>query len=96
MSHGDDDIGNKPTERSHSNPLERFVDWAFARQVSIHQWLLRDALGHLAVPLLVAGGIVVSIFFLYQGSTSELAPMEDREVLNVQISAPETAIPSWS
>ena len=45
----------------------------------------------LPVPLLVALSVTASIYFLYQGSTRELAPTEDREVLNVQISAPETA-----
>jgi multidrug efflux pump len=57
----------------------------------LHQRLLRDALQHLPVPLLVALVVTGSIYFLYQGSTQELAPTEDREVLNVQISAPETA-----
>jgi multidrug efflux pump len=78
-------------DRDHGNALERFVDKAFAVQVRLQQVLLRDALRHLPVPLLVAAAVTGSIFFLYQGSTQELAPTEDREVLNVQISAPETA-----
>jgi len=78
-------------DREHSNALERFVDWAFSMQVRVHQWLLRDALRYLPVPLLVALTVTGSIYFLYQGSTKELAPTEDREVLNVQISAPQTA-----
>ncbi len=78
-------------DRDHGNALERFVDWAFGLQVRFHQWLLRDALRFIGVPLLVAVAVTTSIFFLYQGSTRELAPTEDREVLNVQISAPETA-----
>ncbi|MEZ5560604.1 MAG: efflux RND transporter permease subunit [Pseudomonadales bacterium] len=78
-------------DREHSSALERFVDWAFSLQVRVHQWLLRDALKFLPVPLLVALTVTGSIDFLYQGSTKELAPTEDREVLNVQISAPETA-----
>ncbi|MGE0622033.1 MAG: efflux RND transporter permease subunit [Pseudomonadales bacterium] len=78
-------------DRDHSNALERFVDWAFSQQVRVHQWLLRDALRYLPVPLLVAAVVTGSIYFLYQGSTKELAPTEDREVLNIQISAPETA-----
>ncbi len=78
-------------DREHGNRLEHFVDAAFALQVRVHQFLLRDALRYLAVPLLVAAVVTGSIYFLYQGSTQELAPTEDREVLNVQISAPETA-----
>ena len=78
-------------DREHGNALERFVDNAFGLQVKAHQWLLRDALRFLPMPLLVAGCITASIYFLYQGSTQELAPTEDREVLNVQIVAPETA-----
>jgi len=78
-------------DRDHTTALERLVDWAFSMQVRIHQFLLRDALRYLPVPLLVALVVTGSIYFLYQGSTKELAPTEDREVLNVQISAPETA-----
>ncbi|MEQ8860665.1 MAG: efflux RND transporter permease subunit [Pseudomonadales bacterium] len=78
-------------DRDHATALERFVDKAFSLQVRVHQFLLRDALRYLPVPLLVALAVTGSIYFLYQGSTTELAPTEDREVLNVQISAPETA-----
>ncbi len=78
-------------EKNAGSSLERFVEWAFSKQISFHQWLLRDALKYLAVPLLVAFSVTTAIYFLYQGSTQELAPTEDREVLNVQISAPETA-----
>ncbi|MCR9259475.1 MAG: efflux RND transporter permease subunit [Pseudomonadaceae bacterium] len=78
-------------DREHGTALEHFVDRAFKQQVRIHQFLLRDALRFLPVPLLVAVTITGSIWFMYQGSTNELAPTEDREVLNVQISAPETA-----
>ncbi len=78
-------------DREHGTALEHFVDGAFKQQVRIHQFLLRDALRFLPVPLLVAVTITGSIWFMYQGSTQELAPTEDREVLNVQISAPETA-----
>jgi multidrug efflux pump len=78
-------------DRDHGNALERWVDRAFSLQVRLHQFLLRDALRYVAVPLLVALAVTASIYFLYQGSTQELAPTEDREVLNVQISAPETA-----
>jgi len=78
-------------DREHGTALEHFVDGAFQQQVRIHQFLLRDALRFLPVPLLVAVTITGSIWFMYQGSTQELAPTEDREVLNVQISAPETA-----
>ncbi|MEE4298149.1 MAG: efflux RND transporter permease subunit, partial [Pseudomonadales bacterium] len=78
-------------DREHGTRLEHFVDGAFSLQVRAHQFLLRDALRHLPVPLLVAAAVTGSIWFLYEGSTKELAPTEDREVLNVQISAPETA-----
>lgn len=78
-------------DREHSSALERLVDKVFSRQIQLHQWLLRDALRYLPVPLLIALTVTGSIYFLYQGSTQELAPTEDREVLNVQISAPETA-----
>ncbi|HSG87630.1 MAG TPA: efflux RND transporter permease subunit [Pseudomonadales bacterium] len=78
-------------DREHGTALEHFVDKAFGLQVRIQQFFLRDALRFLPVPLLVAATVTGSIWFMYQGSTQELAPTEDREVLNVQISAPETA-----
>ncbi len=78
-------------ERQHGNALERIVERAFEIQVGAYQRVLRSALAWLPVPLLVAAGVTASIYFLYAGSTRELAPTEDREVLNVQISAPETA-----
>ncbi len=78
-------------ERNHNNALERLVEWFFARQVNLYQRVLEGALRFVSVPLFVAAAVTGSIVFLYQGSTSELAPTEDREVLNVQISAPDTA-----
>ncbi|MEM1435640.1 MAG: efflux RND transporter permease subunit [Pseudomonadota bacterium] len=78
-------------DRDHTTRLERLVEWVFERQVRIYQRVLADALRFLPVPLLVAVAVTASIYFLYAGSTRELAPTEDREVLNVQISAPETA-----
>ncbi|MEQ9003661.1 MAG: efflux RND transporter permease subunit [Pseudomonadales bacterium] len=78
-------------DRTHQTWLEQRVERAFSFQVGIYQRLLRDALRYLPVPLLVAAAVTGSIYVLYSGSTRELAPTEDREVLNVQISAPETA-----
>ncbi|MDZ7826912.1 MAG: efflux RND transporter permease subunit [Gammaproteobacteria bacterium] len=80
-------------DRAHANRLEHLVDRSFSLLVRAHQFLLRDALRHLPVPLLVAAVVTGSIWFLYQGSTQELAPTEDREVLNVQISAPRDRDP---
>lgn len=78
-------------ERSHSTALERLVESAFAHQIRLYQRALSSALRYLPVPLLVATAVTGAIYFLYQGSTQELAPTEDREVVNIQISAPETA-----
>lgn len=83
-------------ERNHTNALERVVEWFFARQVNLYQRVLEGALRFVSVPLFVAVAVTVSIYFLYQGSTQELAPTEDREVLNVQISAPDTATLEYS
>ncbi|MCR9278705.1 MAG: efflux RND transporter permease subunit [Pseudomonadaceae bacterium] len=83
-------------ERNHTNALERLVEWFFARQVNLYQRVLKGALRFVSVPLFVAVAVTVSIYFLYQGSTQELAPTEDREVLNVQISAPDTATLEYS
>ncbi len=78
-------------DREHGNRLEHFVDKVFSLQVRMHQALLRGALRFLPVPLLVAAAVTGSIYLLYQGSTRELAPTEDRSVVNIQMSAPETA-----
>ena len=78
-------------DRGHTTALERWVNGAFSAQIRVHQFLLRDALRYLPVPLLIAAAVTTSIWFFYEGSTKELAPTEDREVLNVQISAPDTA-----
>jgi multidrug efflux pump len=57
---------------------------------------LHDALSWQPVIWVFATVMVVSIVFLFRSSTSELTPMEDREVLNVQIRAPETATLEYS
>ena len=78
-------------QRRDGNGLERLVERVFALQVGIYRALLRGSLKGLAPSLLVAAAVTASIYGFYQGSTRELAPTEDRAVLNVQISAPDTA-----
>ena len=52
---------------------------------------LSRTLDYQPVMLVFAGAVVASIYFMFVTSTNELAPREDREILNIQIKAPETA-----
>ncbi len=52
---------------------------------------LHNALEHQTANFVFAAGILIAIPFLFSSSKSEMAPTEDREVLNIQALAPETA-----
>jgi multidrug efflux pump len=54
------------------------------------RWL-HNALDYQPVTFVFAAVVVTTIYFMFVSSTAELAPTEDREVLNIQMTAPETA-----
>ena len=77
-----------------SDKPERFEMWVegvFESLANKYRKRLAATLNYLPVVLMFAAAIVMSIYFMFITSTSELAPTEDREVVNVQIKAPETA-----
>ncbi|MDH3643879.1 MAG: efflux RND transporter permease subunit, partial [Gammaproteobacteria bacterium] len=77
-----------------SDEPERFetaVEHFFEKLAARYQRMLHGALNFQPVTFLFAAVIVTSIYFMFVSSTTELAPTEDREVLNIQMTAPETA-----
>ncbi len=77
--------------RDEPERFEATVEHFFDGLASAYRNSLDKVLQYLPVVLLFSAAIVVSIYFMFITSASELAPTEDREVVNVQIKAPETA-----
>jgi multidrug efflux pump len=71
--------------------FESAVERFFARLAERYRARLSRALDYQPVTYLFAIVVMGSIYFMFTTSNTELAPTEDREVLNVQITAPETA-----
>ncbi len=71
--------------------FEMFVEHIFETLAKTYRKWLAASLNYQPVMLMFSAAIVVSIYFMFVSSTTELAPAEDREVVNVQIKAPETA-----
>lgn len=76
--------------------FEMWVESIFERLAKSYQNALRSSLNFLPVFLMFSAIIVVSIFFMFTTSKTEMAPNEDREVVNIQIKAPETATLEYS
>jgi multidrug efflux pump len=71
--------------------FEQAVEHFFSRLAERYRRRLAGALDYQPVTFAFAAAIVVSIYFMFVTSTSELTPTEDREVLNVQMRGPDTA-----
>jgi len=71
--------------------FELRVEHFFERLANRYRRSLSNALNYQPANLLFAVGILTVIPFLFMTSKSEMAPTEDREVLNIQALAPETA-----
>jgi multidrug efflux pump len=71
--------------------FEAAVERFFAGLARRYKALLGRVLNYQPVMLTFAAAIVVSIYFMFATSSNELAPQENREFLNVQVRAPETA-----
>ncbi len=76
--------------------FEQAVEHFFERLSDFYARWLEASLKYVPVTLVFSLVIIGSIYAMYATSKSELAPMEDREVLNVQIKAPETATLEYS
>ena len=68
-----------------------WVEHIFERLAQSYRRSLAVSLNYLPVMLMFAAAVIVSIYFMFITSANELAPTEDREVVNLQIKAPETA-----
>ncbi len=79
------------TGREEPERFERAVEHFFEGLADRYQRFLRGTLDHQPVTFAFAAAIVVSIYFMFVTSTTELTPTEDREVLNVRMRAPDTA-----
>lgn len=67
--------------------VERFFDGLAAR----YQRMLHDSLDYLPVTLVFAVTVLISIYFMFVTSETELAPTEDQSILFFQATAPQTA-----
>lgn len=74
-----------------AGPLAHAVDRFFTRFERGYQSVLHRSLNDVAAILVFGAAVLVSVYFLYVSSESELAPTEDQGVLFVQASAPNTA-----
>lgn len=73
------------------NRYVKFVDRKFDQLRHFYQRRLHNILDYRPVVIIVAVVVLVSCFFLYMNTTTELAPDEDQGVLFVQAQAPEYA-----
>src|SRR5690606_14682407 len=64
--------------------FERAVEGFFNALAERYRRLLSGVLDYQPVTFTFAAVVVVSIYFMFVTSTTELTPTEDREVLNVQ------------
>jgi len=71
--------------------FEQWVEHWFSRLADRYRNLLHGMLDSLPVTLLFAVVILVSIFFMFITSKSELAPVEDQSILFFQATGPQTA-----
>ncbi|MFQ5643851.1 MAG: efflux RND transporter permease subunit [Thiogranum sp.] len=71
--------------------FEAWVEHRFTRLAERYRELLHGMLDSLPVTLLFAAVILVSIFFMFVTSKSELAPVEDQSILFFQATGPQTA-----
>lgn len=81
----------KVTHDGDKNKFIEFIDRQFENLREKYQHLLRNALNHLPVIGVFAAIILVSIYFLYATSNSELAPDEDQGVVIAQLTASPNA-----
>ncbi|MFN3231063.1 MAG: efflux RND transporter permease subunit [Alphaproteobacteria bacterium] len=79
-----------------SGRFEDMVEHFFNGLSNRYRRALGVTLNYQPVTYLFAAVIVGSIYFMFTTSTSELAPLEQRGVLNIQMSAPETATLEYS
>jgi len=77
----------KPFQKNSRRRFMTFADRQFERLRRAYEHVLRGSLDNLAVTAVFALGILISIYFLYITSKSELAPQEDQGVVIAMITA---------
>lgn len=79
------------TTDPHSSRLITFVDTQFDRLREKYHYTLHDSLNFLPVTGVFAAIILISIYFLFTYSQSELAPTEDQGIIISQLTGPPNA-----
>jgi multidrug efflux pump len=77
----------KPFQEDRRQRFMAFVDRQFERLRRVYEHLLRGALDSLPVIAVFALSILISIYFLYNTSRSELAPQEDQGIIIAMVTA---------
>ncbi len=78
-------------QTSNDSEIANFLDEKFSNLRNYYQKKLHHTLEQRAVVLLVSAIILLSIYFLYAHTSSELAPIEDQSVIFVQATTPDYA-----
>jgi len=74
-----------------SGPFAQRVDHAFSRLANAYGNRLHASLAYRPATLLVAACVIASLWFLYTGSRSELAPAEDKGTIFITTKGPRSA-----
>lgn len=74
-----------------AGPFERGVERFFTRLAKGYHWMLSGTLNYVPVTLTFAGIILISIYFMFVSTPSELAPTEDQSILFFQARSAQTA-----
>jgi multidrug efflux pump len=77
----------KPFQKNNCQRLMSFIDRQFERLRTAYEHLLGGALDYLPVTAVFAVCILISIYFLYITSKSELAPQEDQGIVIAMVTA---------
>ncbi len=71
--------------------FERAVEHFFDRLSGSYRKLLHGSLDYRPVTLFFTVAVLAGTYFMFVTSQSEFAPVEDREAINIQMTAPHTA-----
>ena len=81
----------KPLSSNKENTFAQKVDFYFEKLKIYYEKSLHFCLNDLSLPLVFSGFILLSIYFLYAFSKSELAPQEDQGIILMQTTAAPNA-----
>ncbi|MCF6808356.1 efflux RND transporter permease subunit [Thiotrichales bacterium 19S9-12] len=73
------------------SPMVKFVDRAFDKLKNLYHKLLITVLDYKILMIILAAVVLASIYFLMNGTKSELAPTEDQSYIGVMGQAPTSA-----